>query len=119
MKNKDKKNIKSVQGWRPPEPSELETDEHKIKQRKKQIVYGKLSPEYKIYSENVLLSQRGPEAPWTPRIDQKCSKRSFDGQVKKWRVKLHEFVQSHPEMTPSKAPNELPSDWDFVVELSE
>jgi histone RNA hairpin-binding protein len=29
--------------------------------------------------------------PQTPDIKQVCSKRSWDGQVKKWRRRLHEF----------------------------
>lgn len=27
--------------------------------------------------------------PWTPVKDSACSKRSFDGQIKKWRRQLH------------------------------
>lgn len=35
--------------------------------------------------------QGNPNHPVTPRKGQKCSKRSWDGQVRKWRRQLHSY----------------------------
>lgn len=35
--------------------------------------------------------KRGKKHPHTPDVHQKCSKRAFDGQVRKWRRLLHEW----------------------------
>lgn len=41
---------------------------------------------------------RPKEGPWTPRKDHKCSKRSWDGQIKKWRRQLHAFDDTENDM---------------------
>eukprot|EP01018_Ginkgo_biloba_P035491 Gb_20984 [translate_table: standard] len=96
----------------------LETDPHKLSQRQKQIDYGKNTLGYERYIEIVprlwrpvsvevfivyflntyedriccrFWNQRKRYHPQTPDIKQVCSKRSWDGQVKKWRRLLHEF----------------------------
>eukprot|EP01018_Ginkgo_biloba_P009315 Gb_30655 [translate_table: standard] len=69
----------------------LETDAHKVSQRQKQIDYGKNTLGYEQYVELVPRNQRKRCHPQTPDIKQVCSKRSWDGQVKKWRRLLHEF----------------------------
>ena len=51
---------------------------------------------YKLYVQCVRLEQRDEQRredghPVTPCKEQKCSKRSFDGQVRKWRRQLHEW----------------------------
>eukprot|EP01018_Ginkgo_biloba_P038674 Gb_11751 [translate_table: standard] len=69
----------------------FETDAHKLSQRQKQIDYGKNTLGYERYVELVPRSQRKRCHPQTPDTKQVCSKRSWDGQVKKWRRLLHEF----------------------------
>jgi len=70
----------------------VESDWHKLGQRQKQIDYGKNTLGYERYLELVPRKQRKKYVhPQTPDIKQVCSKRSWDGQVKKWRRRLHEF----------------------------
>ncbi|KAL4855654.1 IMPACT family member in pol 5'region [Chlorella vulgaris] len=60
----------------------LESDPHRLAQRQKQIDLGK----------NTLGYQQGrnkKQDPMTPDVYQMCSKRAFEGQVKKWRRQLH------------------------------
>uniref|UniRef100_A0A7S1TE51 Histone RNA hairpin-binding protein RNA-binding domain-containing protein n=1 Tax=Compsopogon caeruleus TaxID=31354 RepID=A0A7S1TE51_9RHOD len=68
-----------------------EEDRHRLKQRTRQIDFGKNTLGYQRYRERVPLEARTREDPWTPRKEQKCSKRSWDGQVRKWRNQLHVF----------------------------
>uniref|UniRef100_A0A7S4GC65 Histone RNA hairpin-binding protein RNA-binding domain-containing protein n=1 Tax=Eutreptiella gymnastica TaxID=73025 RepID=A0A7S4GC65_9EUGL len=72
---------------------EREQDEHKLEQRKKQIAYGEITRGYINFMK---MSQRDPSllkgcVPVKPVINQKCSKRSWDGQLKKWRRALHMY----------------------------
>eukprot|EP00667_Euglena_gracilis_P015746 EG_transcript_16395 len=72
----------------------VESDVHKIEQRLKQIGYGKSTKGYKNYLRLVPMEKREPdheEHPSTPRADQKCSKRSWDMQLKNWRRLLHRW----------------------------
>jgi histone RNA hairpin-binding protein len=62
-----------------------------MEQRQKQIDMGKKTPEYASYIAKVQVEDRKQGEPHTPRIEYKCSKRSFDGQVRKWRRALHEW----------------------------
>lgn len=81
----------------------VESDPHKLCQRQKQIDYGKNTLGYERYLELVPRKQRKKYVhPQTPDIKQVCSKRSWDGQVKKWRRRLHEFdpPMSENEETP-------------------
>uniref|UniRef100_A0A061S7U9 Histone gene transcript 5 hairpin-binding protein n=1 Tax=Tetraselmis sp. GSL018 TaxID=582737 RepID=A0A061S7U9_9CHLO len=73
-----------------------ETDPHRLKQRQKQIDYGKNTRAYHRYREMLPKHKRRfkgkkPLDPITPDITQVCSKRAFDGQVKVWRRMLHEY----------------------------
>eukprot|EP01060_Flectonema_neradi_P004852 TRINITY_DN13197_c0_g1_i1.p1 TRINITY_DN13197_c0_g1~~TRINITY_DN13197_c0_g1_i1.p1 ORF type:complete len:434 (+),score=83.46 TRINITY_DN13197_c0_g1_i1:76-1302(+) len=69
-----------------------ETDRHRLQQRQKQIGFGKVTVGYRNY-----ISAVAPEAreegnsmhPRTPRIEQVCSKRSWDAQIGQWRRTLH------------------------------
>ncbi|KAL0025135.1 hypothetical protein WJX77_002219 [Trebouxia sp. C0004] len=73
----------------------VETDPHRIAQRQKQIDYGKNTLGYQRYIEEVprylrrKISTTISKHPETPDVTQICSKRSFDGQAKKWRRELH------------------------------
>lgn len=68
---------------------ELETDAHRLSQRKKQVDYGKNTDTYKRYREEVPKYKRGKSNPWTPDINRKMSKRRFDGIIRSWRRQLH------------------------------
>ncbi len=57
--------------------------------RKKQLEYGKNTPGYVAYLAAMPREQRSSTDPRTPEKLQKCSKRSWDGQVRKWRRQLH------------------------------
>ena len=63
--------------------------ETKESKRAKQIGYGKATLGYVRYRHLVPPPTREPGHPRTPRVDQRCSKRSWDGQVRKWRRGLH------------------------------
>jgi len=76
--------------------SELTQEElrHRIEQREKQIRIGKNTVEYKLYLGNVPKTERNHQLrdsthPITPKAWQDCSKRSFDGQIKKWKQLIH------------------------------
>jgi len=64
-------------------------DEQRLMQRQKQIDYGYRTVGYLRYRLLVTKEQRRPEHPRTPKKNQGCSKRSWDGQLKKWRRDLH------------------------------
>lgn len=81
----------------------VESDPHRLSQRQKQIDYGKNTLGYERYTELVPRNKRKKFVhPRTPDIKQVCSKRSWDGQVRKWRTQLHEFdlPASENEETP-------------------
>jgi len=84
-------------------PCEQETDERKLVNRQKQIDYGKNTVGYARYLSTVSRSARKRGDPWTPEKSQVCSKRSWDGQVRKWRRALHKH---DPEELASHQDNE-------------
>ena len=76
-----------------------ETDPRRLEQRQKQIDRGKATEEYKLYLSRVPIETRVHAFryeihPVTPNKTQGCSKRSWDGQVRKWRRLLHAFADS-------------------------
>jgi len=84
-----------------------ELDEHRLAQRQKQLDYGFKTVGYQKYLALVPKNHRepgNPQHPQTPRKEQKCSKRSWDGQVRKWRRALHAYD-----------PNEDIANWEDVV----
>jgi len=68
-----------------------EDDPHRLQQREKQIEFGKNTDGYKRYREITAKKKRTREEPQTPDKHQKCSKRSWDGQIRKWRRLLHKY----------------------------
>lgn len=66
-----------------------EEDPRRLAQRQKQIDYGKNTVGYANYTDSVAKSKRKREDPKTPNKHQICSKRSWDGQIRKWRRQLH------------------------------
>ena len=77
------------------------TDPHKLQQRQKQIDLGKNTLAYERYARDVKRHNRQRGDPRTPDITEPDSKRQFDGRVKEWRRKLHQWESEHPEAQPT------------------
>jgi hypothetical protein len=59
--------------------------------REKQIQYGYNTVGYQLYVASTPKNKRSRDMPRTPDKNQQCSKRSWDGQVRKWRRALHQW----------------------------
>jgi len=68
-----------------------ESDEKRLEARQKQIDIGKNTPGYQHYVSIIPKDTRKRGQPLTPNKHQVCSKRSWDGQVRKWRRMIHRF----------------------------
>lgn len=63
--------------------------ERRLSQRQKQLDYGYNTIGYHNYVTQIPKAQRGHGDPQTPDKNQRCSTRSWMGQIKRWRRKLH------------------------------
>lgn len=70
---------------------EVETDPRRLEQRRKEIRYGKNTLGYDRYTRLVSKQARKRGDPRTPDVTMKVSKRQFDGIVRDWRRKLHQW----------------------------
>lgn len=78
--------------WKVQRDASVERDEHRVKQRDKQIMFGKVTEGYRNYTAVVPKEDRqtgNENHPVTPRVNQVCSKRAWDNQIGAWRRALH------------------------------
>jgi len=68
-----------------------ELSARRLETRQKQIDIGKNTTGYQCYFIQVPKEKRKRCDPQTPNIYQVCSKRSWDGQIRKWRRLLHKY----------------------------
>lgn len=86
---------------------ERETNEHRLAQREKQIQIGKNTEAYKRYCEQTAnLPKTSKRRLRTPDKYQICSKRSWDGQVIKWRRLLHQYDPENSTKATTEAPTQ-------------
>ncbi|EFA78727.1 histone RNA hairpin-binding protein [Heterostelium album PN500] len=71
--------------------SQKESDPVKLKTRQKDIDFGKNTIGYDNYIAQIPRHKREKQHPRTPDKYQRCSRRSWAGQIKKWRKELHKF----------------------------
>ncbi|CAL8082366.1 unnamed protein product [Orchesella dallaii] len=69
----------------------VESDPRVLLRRQKQIDYGKSTAGYHNYLSAVPKPKRNIQQPETPDKFQVCSRRSFDAQIKIWRLLLHSW----------------------------
>ena len=88
--------------------NERETDPRRLSQRRKEIAYGKNTLGYERYLRMVPKEKRRHprDHPPTPDPTRKYSKRQFDGIVRAWRRKLHDWdpPKSEQDLGPAVAP---------------
>ncbi|EPZ31179.1 Histone RNA stem-loop-binding protein SLBP1/SLBP2 domain-containing protein [Rozella allomycis CSF55] len=81
-----------------PYKRERETDAHRLKQRQKQIDFGKNTKAYQNYVNLIPKKSRIRGVhPSTPDRTRKLSTRQWAGLVRAWRVKLHAFDPKEEE----------------------
>lgn len=81
----------------------IEDDLHRVAQRQKQIDLGKDTLAYDCFVNAVSREDRKPQHPMTPLASQRCSRRSFVGQIKRWRKMLFDFKANVDSVEASKS----------------
>lgn len=88
-RSKRKLQLSEFQKENTPKNKTFIVDEHRLQKRQKQIDFGKNTLAYGRYIDAVKREDRTKEDPNTPDKFQACSTRSWVGQIKIWRRKLH------------------------------
>ncbi|XP_021352884.1 histone RNA hairpin-binding protein-like isoform X2 [Mizuhopecten yessoensis] len=70
---------------------EVEKDGATLNRRQKALDYGKNTIAYDNYFAQIKRNERQKSYPRTPDKSQKCSRRSWDQQVRLWRIGLHHW----------------------------
>lgn len=63
----------------------------RVRQRQKQIAFGKRTKGYAAYTEHVERTARAPHHPRTPDPYSAASKKAWDAECQAWRRKLHQW----------------------------
>ncbi|CAF0835926.1 unnamed protein product [Brachionus calyciflorus] len=85
---------------------QIESDAETLRKRQKQINFGKVTKEYERYVEAIPKRKRESFHPRTPNKFRKCSRRKFDGLVKKWRKLLHVWDENPEALKDYKYSND-------------
>lgn len=80
----------------------IETNPETLRKRQKCINFGKVTAEYQNYVMELPRKRREVFHPRTPNKFRKCSRRKFDGLIKKWRRLLHAFDQNPDQLVNMK-----------------
>lgn len=94
----------------PPIPKgERETDAHRLSQRLKQLEKGYNTLGYERYLRALPKQKRSREDPKTPDRFKLMSKRAWDGLIRKWRRRLHDWDPPTADGGASKADSTGPT----------
>ena len=83
--------------------TEAAAEEHRLKQRLRQISFGRNTLGYTKYLALVPKHTRCRDDIWTPDVYSTCSKRNFDGLIRAWRRRLHQHDPTDETTTAADA----------------